>query len=83
MKADSVAASQLGLSEAAASELHPSTWAAIERAEHEARPMFLDSTPCPRCKCNAVRRSHRKGLDWLMSAIGFRPARCYTCAKRF
>jgi hypothetical protein len=46
--------------------------------------MLPASYSCPRCKCNALYRTHRKGcLDWLMSAIGLRPARCFTCNKRF
>jgi hypothetical protein len=45
--------------------------------------MLPTSYSCPRCKCNALYRTHRKGFDWLMSAIGLRPARCYTCGKRF
>jgi hypothetical protein len=38
---------------------------------------------CPRCKCKAVVRAHRRGLDWLISVLGFRPARCFTCNRRF
>ena len=38
---------------------------------------------CPRCKCNAALRAHRKGLDWLMSNLGVRPVQCCTCDKRF
>ena len=45
--------------------------------------MLSASYSCPRCRCNALYRTHRKGLDWLMSAIGMRPVRCYTCSKRF
>lgn len=48
--------------------------------EHQRLPVPLG---CPRCHCNAVHRSRRRGLDWIMSAMGFRPARCFTCAKRF
>jgi hypothetical protein len=84
MNAHADAGSQLDLSPVAALEARVSTVEALERAEPKTQRMFLDSSPCcPRCKCNAVRRSHRKGFDWLMSAIGFRPARCYTCDKRF
>ena len=54
----------------------------LQTAETPARrlPAYL---ACPRCHCKAVHRSRRRGLDWLMSAIGFRPARCFTCDKRF
>lgn len=38
---------------------------------------------CPRCKCHALYIARRRGLDWLMSAIGLRPVRCMTCDKRF
>lgn len=45
---------------------------------------MLLALSCPRCKCAAVHRSRRKGgLDWLMSMVGLRPARCYTCQRRF
>ena len=47
---------------------------------HHRLPAYLG---CPRCHCKAVHRSRRRGLDWIMSAIGFRPARCFTCDKRF
>jgi hypothetical protein len=45
--------------------------------------MLPASYSCPRCKCNALYRTHRKGFDWLVSVFGLRPARCYTCTKRF
>jgi hypothetical protein len=38
---------------------------------------------CPRCKCHALYQTRRRGVDWLMSAIGLRPVRCMTCEKRF
>jgi len=38
---------------------------------------------CPRCKCHALYVARRRGLDWLVSAIGLRPVRCMTCDKRF
>jgi DNA-directed RNA polymerase subunit RPC12/RpoP len=38
---------------------------------------------CPRCKCHALYLARRRGLDWLMTVFGLRPARCMTCSKRF
>ena len=38
---------------------------------------------CPRCKCNACYPLHRRGLDWALSLLGLRPARCLTCMKKF
>jgi hypothetical protein len=38
---------------------------------------------CPRCKCHALYRTRRTGLDWIMSVFGLRPVRCMTCDKRF
>jgi len=45
--------------------------------------MLPSDYPCPRCKCKACYALHRKGLDWVISLIGLRPARCLTCNKRF
>jgi len=45
--------------------------------------MLPEDYACPRCKCRACYALHRKGLDWLMSLIGLRPARCLTCERRF
>lgn len=45
--------------------------------------MFTSHFTCPRCQCHELARSHRKGVDWLMSLIGLRPARCVICFKRF
>jgi hypothetical protein len=41
-------------------------------------PSFL----CPRCNGNALYREHRRGFDWLVSILGLRPVRCFTCHKR-
>jgi hypothetical protein len=38
---------------------------------------------CPRCKCRACYALHRKGLDWILSVFGLRPARCLTCNRKF
>jgi transcription elongation factor Elf1 len=38
---------------------------------------------CPRCRCHALYRTRRRGLDWLMSVVGLKPVRCFTCDKRF
>jgi hypothetical protein len=45
--------------------------------------MFPFTFSCPRCKCKSARRAHRRGFDWFMSLVGFRPAQCFTCSKRF
>jgi hypothetical protein len=44
--------------------------------------MLPPSYTCPSCKCHALYRTRRRGLGWLMSLIGFWPARCYTCSRR-
>lgn len=44
--------------------------------------MLPSSYSCPRCKCSALCRQRRKGLDWLFSAIGLRPVICLTCGKK-
>ena len=71
--------SPLDLSTVVAAELCPPQTSAELPAHHRV-PAYLG---CPRCHCKAVHRSRRRGLDWIMSAIGFRPARCFTCDKRF
>ncbi len=45
--------------------------------------MFLSSFSCPRCKSRDVHRSHRRGMDWLLSGMGFRPIKCLSCDHRF
>ena len=45
--------------------------------------MLPSDYACPRCKCRACYALHRKGIDWVMSLVGLRPARCLTCARRF
>jgi len=45
--------------------------------------LFPANTLCPRCKCGACYPLHRKGFDWAISLLGLRPARCYTCMKKF
>lgn len=45
--------------------------------------MFSASIRCPRCKCAACYPLHRKGIDWVISWTGLRPARCMTCFRRF
>jgi hypothetical protein len=46
--------------------------------------MLPSSFSCPRCKCGACHRLHRKGpLDRLISMLGLRPMGCLTCGKRF
>ena len=44
--------------------------------------MLPPSYTCPSCKCHALYRTRRKGLGWLMSLVGFWPARCMTCRKK-
>src|SRR5438093_5834922 len=38
---------------------------------------------CPRCTSTAVRRSHRKGIERLLSLLGIYPFRCENCSYRF
>jgi hypothetical protein len=38
---------------------------------------------CPSCKCSACYALHRKGIDWIASLLGLRPARCLTCSRKF
>jgi hypothetical protein len=39
---------------------------------------------CPQCRSGDCYRSHRDGVfDFLLTAIGLRPWRCYTCDRRF
>jgi len=66
---------------AAAPSLLPASSA--QSAELPAQRRLPAYLACPRCHCKAVHRSRRRGLDWLMSAIGFLPARCFTCERRF
>jgi hypothetical protein len=54
-----------------------------QAAEIPAGHRFPPYLACPRCHLKAIHRSRRRGLDWIMSAIGFCPARCFTCDKRF
>jgi hypothetical protein len=44
--------------------------------------MLPPSFSCPSCKCHALYRTRRSGFGWLMSLVGFWPARCFTCNKR-
>lgn len=77
MSADGDIGSLPDLSAVVAAELHPPA------AEIPARRRLPAYLACPRCHCKAVHRSRRRGLDWIMSAMGFLPARCFTCDKRF
>jgi hypothetical protein len=45
--------------------------------------MLPSDYSCPRCKCSACYALHRKGLDWIFSLFGLRPARCLTCSRKF
>jgi len=45
--------------------------------------LFPSSLLCPRCQCGACYPLHRKGVDWALSLLGFRPARCLTCMRKF
>jgi hypothetical protein len=45
--------------------------------------MLPSDYACPRCKCRACYALHRKGMDWVVSLVGLRPARCLTCTRRF
>ncbi len=44
--------------------------------------MLPPTFTCPSCKCHALYRTRRRGLGWLMSLIGFWPARCLTCRRK-
>jgi hypothetical protein len=37
--------------------------------------MLPPSFSCPSCKCHALYRTRRSGFGWLMSLVGFWPAR--------
>jgi len=41
------------------------------------------SIKCPKCHEQNVRRSHRRFLDYIFSAIGMVPFRCNVCEHRF
>ena len=46
--------------------------------------MLPSDYACPSCKCRACYALHRKGpLDWILSVLGLRPAKCLTCGRRF
>jgi hypothetical protein len=45
--------------------------------------MLPSDYACPRCECRACYALHRKGIDWVVSLVGLRPAKCLTCARRF
>jgi hypothetical protein len=45
--------------------------------------MLPSNYACPSCKCAACYAMHRKGVDWVMSLLGLRPARCLTCDRKF
>jgi hypothetical protein len=38
---------------------------------------------CPRCQTTNTRRSARRGLETLLSWVGFWPFRCERCDLRF
>ena len=38
---------------------------------------------CPRCACINTRRTHRRGWEHLLRAIGVRAFRCEECGYRF
>jgi len=38
---------------------------------------------CPKCGEFNVRRSHKRGMDFLFRAIGMVPFRCNICEHRF
>jgi hypothetical protein len=82
MSVGSHLASPLDLASAAA-DLSPLSATLPQAAEIPAGHRFPPYLACPRCHLKAIHRSRRRGLDWIMSAIGFRPARCFTCDKRF
>jgi hypothetical protein len=38
---------------------------------------------CPRCASSAVQRSHRRGIERLLSLLAVYPFRCQACHSRF
>jgi hypothetical protein len=52
-------------------------------AEFPASRRLPSNLACPRCHLKAIHRSRRRGFDWFMFELGFWPARCFTCDKRF
>ena len=44
--------------------------------------MLPYSYSCPRCKCHALCRLRRKGIDRVFSLFGLRPVRCLTCLRK-
>ncbi len=62
---------------------HPLSASSPQAAEIPARRRLPAFLACPRRHSKAIHRSRRRGLDWIMSAIGFLPARCFTCDRRF
>jgi DNA-directed RNA polymerase subunit RPC12/RpoP len=43
----------------------------------------LQRSSCPKCGSGYLVRSHRKGLEQLVSAFGIFPYRCDACGHRF
>jgi hypothetical protein len=44
--------------------------------------LLPSSYTCPRCKCHALCRLRRSGIDFLFSIFGLRPVRCLTCGSK-
>jgi hypothetical protein len=38
---------------------------------------------CPKCYSNRICRSHRHGLDWILTLLLLLPYRCEVCRHRF
>ena len=54
-------------------------WPATQPKENELLPY---SYSCPRCKCHALCRLRRKGMDRIFSFFGLRPVRCLTYLRK-
>jgi hypothetical protein len=84
MSATSTVGSPLELSAAVTADPSFLPAAPPQAAPIPVRRRLPASVACPSCHCTAIHRSRRRGLDdWIMSALGFLPARCFTCERRF
>ena len=45
--------------------------------------LALASIHCPSCRCRSLHHSKSRGFDWPFKRLGFLPARCSNCRRRF